>query len=315
MKTNIFSLKKITAVVIAFLMMILSVSYSNTTNSDAANMAIKYRIFNAKTGVQIGDDYTLGMHPDEKPLIPCSIVGDDDRIVNWDRSGVVKIMDSYGGFSSGFVVSDHVIATAAHCVYDYEFNVAIPLSEVLLFDNKGNVTLHATPVQYHVPLPFIITSQNSQDYRIKADYALITVKEDLSSYACFDLGVPLEPFDSSNSVVTVAGFPRIIGNPNEEKIVNTTTKHMMYSGSGKVYNPESDKVKSNSLIFYKADSTTGDSGGPVYITESAYGETYYTVVGINAASPKKSNEYNAGVRIDSNLIYFFTGNNENIKWE
>lgn len=298
MKTNVVNVKKITAVAVAFLLMILSVSYSGS-KSDAANTARTYRIFNAKTGVKIGSDYTLDALPAEDNSR--TVIGEDERVIDWTKSGVVKIITSTS-LSTGFVVSDHVIATAAHCVHGYNKVNPKPkkISKILLFDTNGNVTLEATPVTTHVPVEFI-NNVTENGYQAISDYALITVKEDLSAYACFNLGLPLDSFVNSNSVVTVTGFPGEF---------NTNITHMMYSGNGIMNGGD------NSFIHYNADMTPGDSGGPVYITESAYGRTYYTVVGINVAYLDIANpEYNIGTRITTDLIHFYSGNNTNIKWE
>lgn len=305
MKTNVVNVKKITAVAVAFLLMILSVSYSGS-KSDAANTARTYRIFNAKTGVKIGSDYTLDALPSKNNSR--AVIGEDERVIDWTKSGVVKIITTSNSFGSGFVVSDHVIATAAHCAYDYSNGKAVQISKILLFDNNGNVTLEATPVQSHVPVKFI-NAVSGGNYRTTSDYALITVKEDLSAYACFNLGVPLDSFVNSNSVVTVTGFPGEWGKPGEEVIVNTATQHMMYSGNGIMNGGDS------SFIHYNADMTPGNSGGPVYITESAYGQTYYTVIAINISNPKVNPQYNNGTRITTDLIHFYSGNNRNINWE
>lgn len=304
MKTNVVNVKKITAVAVAFLLMVLSVSYLSS-KSDAANTARKYRIFNAKTGVKIGSDYTLDALPAEDNSR--AVIGEDERVIDWTKSGVVKLMNSNDYLGSGFVVSDHVIATAAHCVYNALLRKPDQISKILLFDNDGNVTLEATPVETHVPCDYI--TNNSNGYKAQDDYALITVKEDLSAYACFNLGVPLDSFINSNSVVTVTGFPATWGKPGEEITVNTLTKHMMYSGNGIMNGGDS------SSIHYNADMSGGNSGGPVYITESAYGRTYYTVIGINISNSKINPQYNNGTRITTDLIHFYSANNIHIKWE
>lgn len=275
MKTNVVNVKKITAVAVAFLLMILSVSYSGS-KSDAANTARTYRIFNAKTGAKIGSDYTLNALPAEDNSR--SIIGDDERVIDWTKSGVVKLMSSDYYIGSGFVVSDHVIATAAHCAYNKK------ISEILLFDNSGNVTMHATPVQSHIPVNYV--NNSSTNY----DYALITIKEDLSAYACFNLGVPLDSFVNGNSAVTVTGFPGDY---------NTHTTHMKYSSNGIICGGN------NSLIYYSADTIGGNSGGPVYLTESAYGQTYYTVVAIHTNGVSSQNY---GTRITTDLIHFYKRN-------
>ena len=303
---KILNAKRAVAVFMAVLMTILSLSYTSN-KTDAANTRIQYYMFNAKTGAKVGDYYL-----DPLPSVDNSraVIGEDERVIDWTKSGVVKIMSPNYYLGSGFVVGDHVIATAAHCVYDYFNGNAEKITKILLFNNNGNIALEATPVTTHVPTKFI-NAVNDGKYRTISDYALITVKDDLSAYACFDLGVPLDSFMNSNSVVTVTGFPATWGKPGEEVTVNTATKHMMYSGNGKMYNGN------DSLIRYETDTTGGNSGGPVYITESIPGRnTYYTVVAINIAEPNVDNpKYNIGTRMTTDLIHFYSANNTNIKWE
>ena len=83
---------------------------------------------------------------------------------------------------------------------------------------------------------------------------------------------------------------------------------MMYSGNGQIYDGN-DKI-----ITYTVDTSGGNSGGPVYLTESYKGKTYNTVIGINVAHPNVEDpKYNIGTRMTTDLIHFYT-NNPNIKW-
>ncbi|MCM1505776.1 MAG: trypsin-like serine protease [Ruminococcus flavefaciens] len=288
-KIMIADVKKITAVFIAMIIAVLSLSYTGN-RAEALNTSRKYYVYDAETGNR-KSEYTL--NPVSSINNSRSVIGEDERVIDWTKSGVVKLMSPTYYLGSGFVVSDHVIATAAHCVYNKE------IEEILLFDNNGNVTLNATPVEYHVPYSYV--NNNSYIY----DYALITVKEDLSSYACFDLGVPLDSFANGKSVVSVSGFPQDIGKTGETVVVNTKTEHMKYTGNGIV----SDK--NDSILFYKADTCGGNSGGPVYITESDNGKTYYTVVAVHTNG---GYDENSGIRITTDLIHFYTSNNTNINW-
>ncbi|MDE5620802.1 MAG: hypothetical protein K2O29_06040 [Ruminococcus sp.] len=143
MKANVVNVKKVTAVVIAFLMMILSVVYANS-KSEAANTARKYRIFNAKTGVQIGDDYTLNALKSENNSL--TVIGDyDERKKDYSKKGTVRLIMNYGEYvycGSGFVVDSHTIATATHCVYN------LKISNIILFNSDKNRSF-ANPVEYH----------------------------------------------------------------------------------------------------------------------------------------------------------------------
>ena len=307
-RIKILNARRCVAVFMAMLMMLLSLSYTGNM-TDAANSRVQYYIYNAKTGVKTGEYY---LDPVSTLNNSRGVIDEDDREVDWTKSGVVKLIDnkiyvgegSYRG--SGFVVSDHVIATAAHCVYDYYRQKTQQLSKVLLFDANGNVTLEATPVQVHIPVKFITSTQNAGNkYKMDSDYALITVKEDLSAYACFDLGMPLASFNSKNATVSASGFPERIKQNDEEIVVNTNNLHTMYTGNGQVLNGN-DK-----FINHNSDTTSGNSGGPLYITESLNERTYYTAIAINIV---ESPDYNISYRMTTDLIHFYTGNNTNISW-
>lgn len=294
-KTNVLKFKKAVAVFMAMLLMMLSFSYTANDNSDAANSSRTYKVYNATNGNYLRS-YTLT--PLNTSDNSRGIIGTDERVIDWTKSGVVKIIDTDTSIGSGFVVDEHTIATAAHCVYDYDKyeNGPSSISEVLLFDTNGNIEQTVTPIEYHVPINFINVADNGK-YSPTFDYALITVKEDLSEYMCFELGVPLDSFVNGNATVTTTGFPEKVN----KKIVNTCIKHMKYSGNGKVCGGNTE----NTLLYYKADASEGNSGGPVYITESLNGRTYYTVVAINVA---QSNN-NIGTRMTTDLIHFYKSNN------
>ncbi len=119
-------------------------------NTNMANTIRRYHVYDAKTG-----NYNKSYHLPPMSSVNNSraIIGDDERVIDWTKSGTVKLIttplddsvDYDYSEGTGFVVSDHVIATASHCVYNQK------ISEILLFDNTGKVTLHATPVEYHIP--------------------------------------------------------------------------------------------------------------------------------------------------------------------
>lgn len=280
----------------------------NVNNAHTVNSDVEYRVYNAQTSDELENrKYTLSkLGSSDKAR---SVIGDnDERVIDWSKSGVVKIITNYDeeyyNIGSGFVVGDHVIATAAHCVYNQK------ISEILLFDSKNNKTISVTPVEYHVPVDFInALAENNNEYTSTSDYALITVSDNLKSFNNFKLGVTLKSFDKSNSVVKVTGFPGTIGKPGKEVDVNDDVKHIMYTGRGRIYGGD------DTHITYTADTSGGNSGGPVYLTESYDEATYYTVVGINVAHPNVDDpEYNIGTRMTTDLIHFYTYNNPNIKW-
>ena len=302
-KIKTLNAKRLVAVFTAMLIAVLSLSYTGN-KTEATNGVRKYYVYDAKTAEKL-DAYSLSPLP--YSLNSRSVIGTDERVIDWSKSGVVKIMNSHDFIGNGFVVSDHVIATAAHCLFSISKG-PFKISEILLFDNNGKVTLHATPVEYHFPEEFAKDTNNEM-----YDYGLISVKEDLSAYACFELGSVLPSFADSNPAITVAGFPKdkkdSMGN-----LTNTHTRHTMYSGDGVV-----SEINYYDSMFYSADTADGNSGGPVYLTESLNGETYYTVVAIHAYQSHKKGDIdhsagNHGLCITTDLINFYKAN-QCIYWE
>ncbi len=107
----------------------------------------------------------------------------------------------------------------------------------------------------------------------------------------------------SSLQVSLTGFPGELNN-------NNTGSNTMYTGTGNVSNG------TNMRLYYTADSTGGNSGGPVYITETRLDKTYYTVIGINVSGISQNGVplYNSAIRINTDLLHFYC-NNPNLSWE
>ncbi len=305
MKVKKISVNRILACMTAIFVFALSMNFSSM-DTNAGSTSRTYKIFNATTGAYI-DKYTLVT--DSSNNNPRTIIGNDDRVVDFTKSGVVKIMDADDYIGSGFVVGVHTIATASHCVYDIEEKKPYKISEIRLFDANGNISKTVTPIESHVTQKYIEDAQDSVNY----DYGLITVKEDLSDYACFDLGVTLDSAINNNSAISVTGFPRYFNNEYDNP-VNTHTLNKMYTGNGVLENKGNfsgimrglpKTFYADSTLFYTADSSGGNSGGPAYITTSYKNRVYYTVIGIHNHSLPGMN---SATRITPDLLHFYMNN-------
>ena len=268
-----------------------------------------YRVYNAQTLTEMtSKKYTLNestkYYNDSGSSINARyVMGTDDRVIDWTKNGVVKLMSSDGSFGSGFVVGKHTIATAAHCVFNGNTLKPKNISSIKFFDNNGNNIMNVVPKEYHIPKKYIdAPSFNVDTY----DYALITVEEDLSDYMQFDLGTVRNYSSSCNSAVTNTGFPREIENPDGSKItVNDADHHNKYSSTG--------SITSTSLreFIYNADMSGGNSGGPIFCTENINGQTYYTVIGINSHQSGNGADgfkNNVAVRVTTELLRFYNQN-------
>lgn len=249
------------------------------------------------------------------------IIGIDEREVDWSNYGTVKLIYNNTFKGTGFVVAPHVIATAAHCVMNYTTktnNKCIPISDIYLFENSSSASgqepyLEASPVYAHIPCNFIDNISSTSDTN-NYDYALITVEEDLSDFMMFELGVGLNSAATNTKAVKVSGFPGEY---------NSGYNHYMYCGSGTL----TTNVNSNYIFSHNVDTTPGNSGSPVFITESYINNANNNysiinkkvVIAIHVASTKNYNTtppttlYNRSIRITDELLHFYKNNNR-ISW-
>lgn len=323
-------IKKLTCIISALTIAFIVPNVYNE-NTSAVDTTITYYSYDAKTG-DFKDEYTLSSLGAIGTTSNSRSGAVDDRVLDWTKQSVVKIFAESPGDSqkkkqgTGFVVDKHIIATAAHVV----FNASI--DEILLFkgNSKDYITLH--PVEYHLSKKFSeeypISNELGNPDRINAerearchDYALITVEEDVSNYMCFNLGVPTDLAIENNSAVKVTGFPEKVGS-NE---VNNETLNNMYSATGVLvdmnayinnnpncyieiyqYNQNQDII-----LCHNVHTSKENSGGPVYMTESYNGNVYNTVVAIHVGGG--DSELGMGIRITTDLLHFYMNNN-NLHW-
>ncbi len=217
-----------------------------------------------------------------------SILGDDDRYRDYDQKGVVTISVA-GGSGSGFVIGEHIIATAGHLAYSPEYG-ARGVSSISFYDETGqNCFTIKDAKEVHVPAEYVDRMSagtddpyNDQEAKLY-DYALIYVEEDLSEYMCFNLGFMLDDFSGE---ITVTGYQ---GDKGE-----------IESCVGNVTSVETLRCQ------YDADTSKGVSGGPVYVKTTSYdGTVSYTVVAINVSQSDSSNQ---GTRMTTTLLQFYQSN-------
>lgn len=222
---------------------------------------------------------------------PRLVIGDDDRIKSKkeENSGIVFLQfsnDYIEGTATGFVVGDHEIATAAHCVYDKEENTGWYSMSIKTYNSNGNIinnNLH--PVEVHFPRSY--TSSEDMMY----DYALITVKEDLSDRVHFSLGTPYYAPTYSNIPIYVAGSPSDMAG--------------LYYAEGNILNKSF--IDQTDVFYYDVDVSEGQSGGPVYTITKIGDECVYTAVAINVGESAYYN-LNFGSMITDYSLQFYLNN-------
>ncbi len=289
------SLKKLIALCVSTVFL---ASYSSNVCAigeveDDADRWLIYHVYDADSTTQYTDrTYTLSATTSTSVSARSVIGNTDSRQVDFSKSGVVKLI--YGdAVATGFVVDSHVIATAGHCARNV-------IDSVLLFNSDGTVALSATPVERHIPYEYLNSGPNYEYYN---DYGLITVEEDLTDYIQFNLGIALDQAITNSQAISVTGFPGTVQN----QTVNTPSLHNMYTGSGVLVDSDSPGDCSIYRLKYNADTSGGNSGGPVYVTTTYGGNTYYTAIAIHTLAG------NSGVRMDRDVICFYL-NNPNIRY-
>lgn len=312
-----------------------SQTISDTPSPISASKSAKYVKYNYSTE-EITGEYTLSLpkaYTTENTASTYSVIGNDDRKYMTNQSefsGIVQILlrektvpngpTNQVACSTGFIVGDHQIATAAHCVYgpctqekdEYHFYSSPTTSknEIYLYDKDGNKTGEKlTPVEVHVPLSYIEKCPEAYDIKnthhvVYCDYALITVEEDLSEYTHFSLGLIKDPYSSafSDANIYVSGLPLKVN-------LNENTDWKIAKGCGKMYT--GFKLYPNDVLYCTTDITDGDSGAPIYtITKYKAGNTEYydyTAIGILSGG-SDAGGFNFGVRMIPLIQRFYNSN-------
>lgn len=225
---------------------------TNPTLNDSAGRTTSrsYSKFSCATKEKIGS-YSLTPNVEsintQSNVSTYSIIdGEDSRIpangLN-ENTGIVNL-----GGGTGFIVGDHVIATAAHCVYSRGKSKLVEGYSIETYGTNGKrAGKKLTPVEVHVSDDYI--SSGSYYY----DYALITVEEDLSNYFHFNLGTAYEmkPDKFANIPIYVTGYAQFV---KDEHNVD----HDLFTDEGRITR------QGHSALYYNTDTSEGDSGSPVY---------------------------------------------------
>ncbi len=228
------------------------------------------------------------------------IDGDDTRyLAVGDENRGIVYLNIPGSFGTGFIVGDHEIATAAHCVYNDENNLFYDI-KIQTYNKNGELTsTKLTPVEAHVPSGYMNTAITENPY----DYALITVKEDLSEYPHFELveSYNLSSTGFANVPIYITGCPGTVRNSNN-------SSKRLYSEEGKIIRNVS---QNKDVLYNNVDTSGGQSGTPIYtiMKTTVGGEVSYKFVVLAVHQGGLESEgANWGARINRHHKLFY-GNN------
>ena len=294
-----------------------------TTMTYTATESTTYQTFyrhNTSNGTSTANDTSYALSITDEPIptnmsSPDTVIGDPDFYPETDsdlRSGICLLSNN----ATGFVVGDHMIATAAHnCFVKLESgNSQWRGSMTVRFPISGQVVSSSptyTVTQYHVDKTFHdhrLVYNSSYTDSIKAhDYALLIVDADLSNRYHFSLGVPYNIYNYSN----FASYNLYIsGYPHTDVLYPSKT---LYTAFGQLYTNNSETP---SVLRYTTDAVKGNSGSPVYVSEcyttgnNGYTSDPYTVIGIHVAGAPDEDDpkYNNGCLVTPMMLKFYCNN-------
>ena len=296
-KIKTLNAKRCVAVFMAMLMTTLSLSYTQSNQVNAVKIPeirTYWRHNYSDSDLKSYSKYNLIVDSNTNAR---TIFPPNDMVRDYDTAVVRIDGNGYGG--TGFIVGDHEIATAAHCVYSrgddefLKFNISI-------IDANNNVIKTISPHYVHINKAY----EDARNYTASSpyDYAMIYVDEDLSKYGKFSLGVALDSYADKNGSVIVSGFPSSEDYPEGYE---NSDWGIRFKAAGNITS------KTQNMLRYNADTATGDSGGPVYIEEKRMvnGELqeYKTAIAINVCY---NDDYNASVRMTAEVLKLY-GDNPN----
>lgn len=248
---------------------------------------VVYKRYNATTGDEI-KEYTVEAAPTIGSASSQSIIGNDDREIDYSHSAICMIEANDGTKGTGFVASNNSILTAGHCLMLHG-----GIKSITFYDSNGNETsFKPKAIDYSIPKNYSGSGTT--------DYALITVSDDLSAYNNLYMGYALQYAIDIQANVYVTGYQRLTDD-KKNPIYNTPSNvPKMRTGMGRL---ESDSTIGK--LLYSCDALKGSSGGPIYADLMFEGKHYYTVVGINTTG---FDDYNSGVRMCPNITNLIRNN-------
>jgi len=273
-----------------------------TLPDDSGRNYLKY---NCNTGTTtsyyLGDSTTINAALDETITYPLDVAAD---IHDNENTNVVRLVMDGGSSGSGFVINDHIIATAAHCVLDEHDNfvtgITVNIYNENAIVNSSNLIASFEAESYHIPSLYKTVVSGNENY----DYALIYVGTDsqgkglLDYTSAWNFAVSsLEFSEAQTGYLTVSGF-------------TSHTDLARYYSTGTVIDFSNDPEETHNIpnlrMASNAESYGGKSGGAMYYTSTYNTTTYKSIVCVTTGGSATYGSW--GVRINPTLLHFYKQN-------
>ena len=201
----------------------------------------------------------------------------------------IKKANNTMDYVSGVVVGDHIIATAAHNLYDGGYAKKVSVEILNQYCSETLLSFDASKI--HIP-ELYLTSSTPENY----DYGLIYTSQNLSSYRA-NIGVMTDDFTNSGNDLVSSGFALLYGVRRRFKSYGAV-QSMSGVPSQKPY-----RFHSNGIL------QSGKRGGMVYY-ETASNVNTCVGIGTIATEDSGGNPVDTyGIRITPTLLRFFYQNN------
>lgn len=272
-----------------------------------------YKKYNCDTGITtqyyLGNSSTMTSNIDENMDYLLDIAADyqDNENTNVVELAIHNGDRVYTG--SGFVISDHIIATAAHCVFNGNNNDFVDGVTVNIYNEQAeaepeNLIASFEAESYHVPSQYITLLGKENGHMDNYDYALIYVGtdsqgKDLIDYtSAWNFAIPsLEFSEAQTGYLTVSGYTE---HDNLARYYSTGTVKDFSNDLGEIHNIPNLRIASN------AEAYGGKSGGVMYYTSTFNTTTYKSAA---AVAPGGDENYNSwGVSFNPTLLRFYKQN-------
>ncbi|MDP1989843.1 MAG: CFI-box-CTERM domain-containing protein [Syntrophales bacterium] len=216
-----------------------------------------------------GKEPRSGVHPERLPLPRAEdVVGADDRIrvidtetYPWNTVGFIGNTypsgNSYRG--SGAIVSPYMVLTAGHMVYNWDTEGGYA-SEIVFFPGQTQTVEGGTRIRPYGQFTTASRETNSNyidalktnpSDQFRYDYATVFFNTSFASVGIttympvvFSISPPI------GDIINLAGYPG--------SVKGETNSQAMWQSSGDVTSV------TDRILYYNADTTGGNSGGPVW---------------------------------------------------